>query len=126
MTVWLLLAIGLGGCIGSIARYTVTALVQPAAGSAFPYGTLVVNVTGCFAAGLVGGLLEARALSETSRAFLLIGVLGGFTTFSAFGNDTVVLARSGATGAAATNVVASVMLTLAAVSLGRVIIDWLR
>ncbi|HJN45346.1 MAG: CrcB family protein [Vicinamibacterales bacterium] len=82
--------VGMGGFLGSVARYLMVSLVQGASGSSFPFGTLAVNVTGCVAIGGLSELLEAQPfMSGEARAFLVIGLLGGFTTFSAFGNETV-------------------------------------
>ena len=90
-----LLLIGTGGFIGSILRYLVSGSVQAASQSiAFPYGTLAVNVIGCFLIGFLSELAETRSLfSPDTRAFLIVGILGGFTTFSAFGNETMNLIR---------------------------------
>jgi CrcB protein len=115
------LLIGLGGFVGSVLRYWVTIAAQGVPPrTAFPLGTLVVNVVGCFAIGALAAAAEARGtLSPEVRAFVGVGVLGGFTTFSAFANETVAAARSGAAVMAAVNVVASVGLGLAAVWAGR-------
>jgi CrcB protein len=115
-----ILLIGLGGGAGAILRYVLATAVQSAAGGAFPAGTLLVNVLGCFGIGLLEGLAEARAFgSPEARALLVVGLLGGFTTFSAFANETVIAARGGAPWIAAANVLASVALCLAAAWLGR-------
>lgn len=92
-----LCVIGAGGCIGSVLRYLVSGWVQDRSGSiVFPYGTAAVNLSGCFVIGLLSWLVEVRALfSPETRAFLLIGLLGGFTTFSTFGNETLALLRNG-------------------------------
>lgn len=89
--------IGAGGCIGSVLRYLVSGWVQERSGSiAFPFGTAAVNLSGCFIIGLLSWLVDGRSLfSPETRAFLLIGLLGGFTTFSTFGNETLALLRSG-------------------------------
>lgn len=88
--------------------------------SAFPYSTLVVNVTGCFAIGCVSQLIEAHgALGTGARAILVVGILGGYTTFSAFGNETVNLLRDGQRLAAGMNIGAHMALALCAVWLGR-------
>ena len=115
------LMVGAGGFIGSILRYLVGGVVQSAfGGSTFPYGTLVVNVTGCFAIGLVSQLIEVQgALAPGARAFLVVGVFGGYTTFSAFGNETVNLIRDGQRLAAGMNVGGQLVLALCAVWLGR-------
>jgi CrcB protein len=104
-----------------VAAYLVGGLAQSAfPGSTFPYGTLVVNVTGCFAIGLVSQLIEVHgALGPAARAFLVVGALGGYTTFSAFGNETVNLLRDGQRLAAGINVGGQLVLALGAVWLGR-------
>lgn len=82
------------GTLGTLSRYGLAGLVQRWAGAAFPWGTLVVNVAGCFAAGLLWMLAETRlALSATVRTAALIGFLGAFTTFSAFMLETGQLVR---------------------------------
>jgi CrcB protein len=120
-----MMLVALGGAIGSAGRYLVSgALSRPIAEGAFPAGTLVVNVAGCFAAGLILGLnAQQDALSESARLLLLIGVLGGFTTFSAFGVETVMLARRGDPMLAVLNVTLSVAAGLFAVWLGLVLME---
>ena len=115
-----LLLIGSGGFIGSVLRYLVSGSVQTASQSiAFPYGTLAVNVIGCLFIGFLSELAESRALlSPDTRSFLVIGILGGFTTFSAFGNETMHLLRDGETALALANIGAQVLLSLGAVWLG--------
>lgn len=89
--------VGLGGCLGSIARYKLSGLVlHKAIDWRFPLGTFVVNVLGCIVVGLLAGLVERHGwFSADTRIFLFTGVLGGFTTFSAFGIETVYLLRRG-------------------------------
>jgi CrcB protein len=95
-------------------------LVQERLGASFPFGTLAVNVAGCFLIGGLSELAEARAyLAPETRAFLIIGLLGGFTTFSAFGNETVNLLRDREWAFACVNVTAQVVLAIGAVWLGR-------
>ncbi len=115
-----LLLIGAGGFIGSVLRYVVSGLAQSLSQSiAFPYGTLAVNILGCFCIGFLSELLDARALISTGmRAFLVVGILGGFTTFSAFGSETMNLIRDGEGALALMNVGAQVLLGLGAVWLG--------
>lgn len=112
-----LLLVGGGGFIGSIARYVLGGLVLHSTGAArFPFATLVVNVTGCLAIGLVGGFAErASMFTPAARLFLITGFLGGYTTFSAFGYETFFLAREHAWLSTAANVLAQVTLGLAAV-----------
>ena len=119
------LLVGAGGFIGSALRYVIGGLVQAAVPtSAFPYSTLVVNVTGCFAIGCVSQLIEAHgALGSGARAILVVGILGGYTTFSAFGNETVNLLRDGQRLAAGMNIGGHLALALCAVWLGRLAAD---
>ncbi len=113
--------IGAGGFIGTMLRYLVSGAVQNAMRNAtFPLGTAVVNLSGCFVMGFLAELAESRGfLTDASRAFLMIGVLGGYTTFSAFGNETMNLFRSGESFLAVVNVTLQVVLGLACVWLGR-------
>ena len=91
--------VALGGALGSVLRYLLGRWTQTLSKSIdFPYGTLVVNLIGCFVIGFLSQLAEARgAFTPESRAFIFIGLLGGFTTFSALGNDTINLLRDGET-----------------------------
>jgi CrcB protein len=115
------LLVGAGGFAGSVLRYWLSGVVQSGAGStSFPVGTLVVNVLGCCAIGVLSELSETRGLlSPDSRALLIVGLLGGFTTFSAFANETVSAVRDGDVALASLNVLASVALCLGGVWLGR-------
>jgi len=108
---------GIGGFIGSSLRYAVTGYVQTWSKSiAFPYGTLAVNLIGCFLIGFLSQLAESRGvLTAESRTFVFIGILGGFTTFSAFGNETMNLWREGENLLAMANVAAHLLLGLGAV-----------
>lgn len=109
------LLVGLGGFLGSAARFMVATFVQRVTLGAFPYGTLTVNVLGCLVIGFLGGLLESRQiLGPGQRLFLLVGVLGGFTTFSAFAFETLGLANTVTVGKALVNVGAHVLLGLSA------------
>ena len=113
--------VALGGAAGAVLRYWISAAIQSGApAGAFPLGTLVVNVSGCLVMGVLSALVDRPgSLSPGARAFLGVGVLGGFTTFSAFANETVTAARTGATQVGIMNVLGSVGLCLAAVWLGR-------
>jgi CrcB protein len=115
------LFIGLGGFVGAVLRYWLGGVVQPASPHvAFPLGTLVVNLLGCFAIGVVVQVIEARGVFHpNARVFLTIGLLGGFTTFSAFANETFNGFRDGLPLVAVLNLVASVGLGLLAVWAGR-------
>jgi len=89
-----ILFIGLGGAIGSILRFLVAEGVQLLAGGIFPWGILVVNLIGCFAIGLLGSLFAGPWLiDEKYQVFVLVGLLGGLTTFSTYAFQTVNLAR---------------------------------
>lgn len=116
-----ILFVGLGGALGSIARYLVSTWVQTATKSInFPFGTLTVNLVGCFVIGFLAQLAEARGVfTSESRAFVFIGILGGFTTFSSFGNETLNLARGGEIWNALANIGLNVVIGLFAVWLGR-------
>jgi CrcB protein len=119
----LLLFVGVGGFAGAALRYATSGYVQQLMQSAgFPYGTLVVNVLGCFVIGLLSQLVESRGLlTADARALLLPGFLGGFTTFSTFGNETMNLLRDSQSPLAVANVAANVLLGLCAVWAGRTI-----
>jgi len=121
--------VALGGALGSVARYACSGVAVRWLGAGFPYGTLFVNVTGSFTIGLLAALVAADGrpeLGADARAFLLVGVLGGFTTFSSFSLETLNLARSGALAPAMLNVAGSVVLCLAAVSFGFATAGWLN
>jgi len=116
---WLL--IGAGGAIGAMARHALNVMIhQRIVTSRFPVGIFVVNVAGSFAIGLLGGLLASEQLSwgQGARTFAIVGVLGGFTTFSSFSFDTFTLARDGLTSYAIWNAIGQVTLSLIAVWAG--------
>jgi CrcB protein len=115
--------IGLGGCLGAILRYLVAGGVHTLAKTAsFPVGTMAVNVAGCLLIGIGGGLMENRQLfSPEWRAFLFVGILGSFTTFSTFGLETFNLAKEGQWLASFGNVGVSLILGLAAVLAGHML-----
>ena len=116
-----LIWIGIGGFAGAVLRYLAAGWVQRASGSvSFPYGTLAVNVIGCVLIGALSYLADARGLLPAeARLFLFVGVLGGFTTFSTFGLETLNLLRDGELLVATLNVSANVVLCLGAVWAGR-------
>ena len=119
----LLLFVGAGGFAGAMLRYMLSGYVQQLTQSAaFPYGTLAVNVLGCFVIGLLSQLVESHGLlTADARALLLPGFLGGFTTFSTFGNETMNLFRGAESPFALANVGANVLLGLGAVWAGRTV-----
>jgi fluoride exporter len=113
--------VALGGALGSMARYGSSGLAARWLGAGFPWGTLFVNVAGSFAIGLLAALVGADGrplLTNDARAFVIVGVLGGFTTFSSFSLETLNLARNGQLGAAGANVALSLIVCLVAVWLG--------
>ncbi len=111
---------GLGGFIGSILRYLTGMMVYRLFDyPTFPYGTLIVNLVGCFVIGTLSGLAETRdAFTPELRIFVFIGILGGFTTFSSFGYDTIGLLRAGSYLYAFLNVFIQVVVGLLAVWAG--------
>jgi CrcB protein len=114
----IILAIGTGSFIGGILRYLFSQSVQSRFLSSFPYGTLAVNIIGCFLIGIVFGISERGNMSNEWRLFLATGLLGGFTTFSAFSNETVGLLRDGQFFYASAYILSSVALALVATFLG--------
>ena len=110
------LQVALGGALGSVLRFWLGALVGTKAGTPF-WGTLFVNVTGCFLIGLLGNLRE-NGPGDFDRYFLMIGVMGGYTTFSTFSLQTLELFHAGNTGLAVLNVALSMVLCLLGVWLG--------
>lgn len=122
-----ILYVALGGALGSVSRYLLGTWTQSISKSIdFPYGTLTVNLIGCFVIGFLSHLAESRgAFTPETRALVFIGILGGFTTFSSFGNDTLNLLRDGETFNALANVGANVILGLSLVWLGRAAAYWI-
>lgn len=109
----------LGGGVGAVLRYELGGWVQAHTGAAFPWGTFAVNALGCLAIGLLATWFDERGAGGLElRALLVTGVLGGFTTFSAFGLETWRLLESSAFLAAAGNAVGSVVVCVASVALG--------
>ena len=115
-----MLLVALGGAVGSVARYKLSGYVlHHTVDWRFPAGTFAVNVIGCLAAGILAALAEKHdLLSADARLLLFTGLLGGFTTFSAFGLETMYLLKRGEIGIATANVVLSVVAGLAALWLG--------
>jgi len=122
MRLGLVLLVFVGGGVGSVARYLLATAVQRNAPEGFPFGTFLVNLIGCFAIGVVGALgLERAALSPEARTFLMVGILGGFTTFSSFAWETLGLLSVRDVFRAALYVGGSVALGLFGTVLGRAI-----
>jgi len=113
------MAIAAGGALGSVLRYGLSTWVHSFAGRGFPYGTLAVNVLGCLAMGVLFVLLvERMGESAIWRAGLLIGLLGGFTTFSTFSIETFTLIEQGAMAKAVGNMAANLVLCVGATWFG--------
>ena len=115
--------ITLGSAVGGVARYWASNLVTLWLGEAFPWGTLLVNISGSFVIGLFATLSgpDGRMITTPdARQFVMVGVCGGYTTFSSFSLQTLTLMQAGDSGRAALNVIGSVALCLAAVWLGHV------
>jgi CrcB protein len=119
---------GAGGFIGSALRYLLgICLHQWANGVKFPLGTLVVNLIGCFVIGFLSQLAVARGnLTDEASIFIFVGILGGFTTFSSFGNETVELWRGGKEMAAFVNIAGHIILGLGGVWFGRLLAHQIR
>lgn len=118
----LLALIAAGSALGGMARFFVSGLVARAIGETFPWGTLVVNVTGAFSIGILAYLAENHHLADLPQAWPLAvtGFLGSYTTISSFSLQTLALARDGEWRQATVNVVLSLVICLAAVALGMV------
>ena len=115
----MILLVAFGGAVGSIARYLMASRLQTATGWNFPIGTVLVNILGCFLIGILYVLLVARPDPKHElRALLIVGVMGGFTTFSSFSLETVTMAMNGYYGGATLNVVVSVAACLVGTVLG--------
>lgn len=111
--------VGVAGFFGAVARYWLSTLISRAARGAFPLGTFVINISGCFLIGFLSALLTNRLLPHPAvRTAVLTGFIGAYTTFSTFSYETVQLVRGGAVGLALVNVGASLVLGLGAAWLG--------
>lgn len=121
----LLLVVGVGSFIGGMSRYLVSLFVQNKFLSTFPYGTLVVNIAGCFLIGIVYALSEKGNVNAEWRLFLITGFLGGFTTFSSFSNETVSMLRDAQYWQALSYIGISIIVGLAATFGGISLIKYL-
>ncbi len=114
-----LLVVAVGGALGAVSRYVVYVLAGLLLGAGFPYGTLIVNIVGSFAMGvLVEGMALAWTIPAQARLFLTVGILGAFTTFSTFSLDVAVLYERGRLELAAFYIVASVVCSVGALFAG--------
>lgn len=114
----ILLAVGIGSFMGGVARYLLSLFIQTRSGAAFPFGTLGVNILGCFLIGLVVAVLSRGTLAAEWRPFLVTGILGGFTTFSSFSMESVYLLQAEQYGQAILYILVSVVLGLLATFAG--------
>jgi CrcB protein len=111
--------IGAAGAVGTLARFAIAALVQNYSGAKFPWGTLTVNVVGCFLFGLVFILAEEKNLIPAQvKVIVLTGFMGAFTTFSTFGFETTALIHAGDWGSAILNIVGQNLAGIIAVTMG--------
>jgi CrcB protein len=120
------LLVALGSAVGGASRLYVSTLVSRGLGTTFPWGTLAVNVLGCLLVGALGALFQPSSplhIREDVRVLLIVGVLGGFTTFSAFSLETLLLVQRGAVLAAVGYVIASVALCLLAAAGAYVVVS---
>lgn len=117
------LLVFIGGGLGSTLRHAVNVICARGIGTAFPYGTFIINITGSTAMGLIAGYLAFKGeASQPWRLFLMTGILGGYTTFSAFSLDAVLLHERGETALALFYVVGSVLLAIAGLVAGLALI----
>ena len=121
----LILAVGFGSFIGGISRYLVTLFIQNKFLSTFPYGTMFVNILGCFLIGVIYALSDKGNVSPVWRLFLATGIMGGFTTFSSFSNETISMLRDAEYVPAFSYVAFSIIIGLAATFGGISLIKYL-
>ena len=121
----IILAVGLGSFIGGICRYLVTLFIQNKFLTTFPFGTMFVNVLGCFLIGIIYALSDSGSLSPLWRMFLATGMMGGFTTFSTFSNETVSMLRDAEYVPAFSYIAFSIIIGLAATIGGISLIKYL-
>lgn len=121
----IILAVGLGSFIGGICRYMVTLFIQNRFLTTFPFGTMFVNVLGCFLIGVIYALSDRGNLSPLWRMFLATGMMGGFTTFSTFSNETVSMLRDAEYVPAFSYIAFSIVIGLAATIGGISLIKYL-
>jgi fluoride exporter len=115
-----------GGGLGASLRHTINMTCAKCIGTDFPWGTFIINITGSTVMGLIAGYLAFKGTaSQPWRLFLMTGILGGYTTFSAFSLDAATLYERGALGIAATYVLGSVVLSIAGLFTGLALVRWL-
>lgn len=114
----ILVLVGTGGAIGSVARFLISGLVQQRSHSGFPWGTLAVNLTGSLLIGIVFGAVDGRVGSDDLLAFLVAGILGGYTTFSTFSVETMKLVDNRRYGWVVVNTLGQVLAGLSLAAIG--------
>jgi CrcB protein len=117
--------IGLAGALGALARYLLGRFIAERAGTSFPLGTMIINVTGAFVIGLIAGLVGQKVLSPALQLVLATGFLGGYTTFSTMSWEGVQLARGGSTSMSMFYLGGSLLLGLVVAFLGLLLGGWL-
>lgn len=110
--------VAIGGALGSVARFWISTVVSNRVTETFPLGTLVVNVTGSFLIGLLAAMSRSNGISDTTRTFLMVGVCGGYTTFSSFSLQNLQLLQNGNLYYAGLNTALSLVLCMVAVWIG--------
>ena len=110
--------VAIGGALGSVARFWISTVVSNRITETFPLGTLVVNVTGSFLIGLLAAMSRSNGMSNTTRTFLMVGVCGGYTTFSSFSLQNLQLLQNGNLYYAGLNTALSLVLCMVAVWIG--------
>jgi CrcB protein len=127
-TLYTYLLLAVGGAIGTMARYGVSVLALPVSRN-LPWGTIIINIVGSFIIGFFGTLTLTHGkfpLSENARLFVMVGLCGGFTTFSSFSPQTLDLIRGGSIMRAMANILLSVTLCVCAVAVGHIIASHLN
>ena len=118
----LIIIIGTGSFIGGVFRYLLSLLIQAKTVSLFPFHTLIINILGCFFIGIVLGIFDKGEISQELKLFFATGVLGGFTTFSAFSSETLIMFRNGHLTYALIYIFASIILGLLATYLAYLLV----
>ena len=113
-----ILAVALGGAIGSVGRYITSLAIESFSTSRFPYETLTANLVGCFLIGLLWGYFERMSISNEFRLFLFTGVLGGYTTFSTFARENIQFLKAGEPFSALSYILLSNVIGLTLVAVG--------
>ncbi len=114
-----IVAVGIGGFVGAVMRYIVSQWIKMNLGERFPFVSLVINVTGCFLAGISLAIFSKRLqIPDITKTIIIVGFLGAFTTFSAFGIETINYLKAGKPMLAMNNILLNIMMSLGAIELG--------